>query len=207
MKKCLITGGCEIINTKWLQNISKQYDYIIAADSGYKTLKKSGINIDIAIGDFDSLGYIPDDVKVLKLEVEKDDTDIMSSVRYALSNGAKEIAIIGGIGGRLDHTVANIQTLGFIADNKAIGVLIDENNEVRGLLPGEYEFGKRNGYSLSTFSLTDKVTGLCESGVKYSLDNAVLTNKFPFGVSNEIIDESAVISFEEGILLVCFSKL
>ena len=207
MEKCLIAGGCEISNIKWLQYISERYDYIIAADKGYKTLKKSGINIDIAIGDFDSLGYIPDDVKVLKLEVEKDDTDIMSAVRYALKNGAKEIALIGGIGGRLDHTVANIQTLGFIADNNVTGILADENNEVRCLLPGEYEFGKRNGYSLSTFSLTDKVTGLCESGVKYSLDNAVLTNKFPFGVSNEIIDESAVISFEEGILLVCFSKL
>ncbi len=207
MKKCLITGGCEISNTKWLQNISKQYDYIIAADSGYKTLKKSGIGIDIAIGDFDSLGYVPDDVKIIKLKVEKDDTDIMSSVRYALSNGAKEIALIGGIGGRLDHTVANIQTLGFIAENKAIGVLIDENNEVRGLLPGEYEFKRIEGYSLSVFSLTEKVTGLYESGVKYPLENAVLTNKFPLGVSNEIIDDKAVISFDKGILLVCFSKL
>ena len=193
MKKCLITGGCEISNTKWLQNISKQYDYIIAADS--------------AIGDFDSLGYVPDDVKIIKLKVEKDDTDIMSSVRYALSNGAKEIALIGGIGGRLDHTVANIQTLGFIAENKAIGVLIDENNEVRGLLPGEYEFKRIEGYSLSVFSLTEKVTGLYESGVKYPLENAVLTNKFPLGVSNEIIDDKAVISFDKGILLVCFSKL
>lgn len=207
MKKCLIAGGCEISNIKWLQNISNRYDFIIAADKGYETLKKSGINIDIAIGDFDSLGYVPDDVKVEKLEVEKDDTDIMSAVRYALNNGAKEIALIGGIGGRIDHTIANIQTLSFIAVNNATGILIDENNEVRGLLPGEYEFERRKGYSLSLFSLTDEVTGLCESGVKYPLENAVLTNLFPLGVSNEIIDEQAVISFEKGILLVCFSKL
>ncbi len=207
MKKCLIAGGCEISNIKWFQNISNCYDFIIAADKGYETLKKSGINIDIAIGDFDSLGYVPDDVKVEKLEVEKDDTDIMSAVRYALNNGAKEIALIGGIGGRLDHTIANIQTLSFIAVNNATGILIDENNEVRGLLPGEYEFERRKGYSLSLFSLTDKVTGLCECGVKYPLENAVLTNTFPLGVSNEIIDEQAAISFEKGILLVCFSKL
>lgn len=207
MKKCLIVGGCGISNLKWLELVSENYDYIIAADRGYEILKKTDINIDIAIGDFDSLGYVPDDVKVLKLKVEKDDTDTMTAVRYALDRNAEEITLLGGIGGRLDHTVANLQTLNFIASHGALGRLMDETNEVLGLVPGEYEFLKKSGYSLSTFSMTDEVTGLCESGVKYPLDNAVLTNKFPLGVSNEIIDERAVISFKSGILFVCFSKL
>ena len=76
-----------------------------------------------------------------------------------------------------------------------------------GLIPGEYKFQNRAGYSLSTFSMTDEVTGLCENGVKYPLDNAVLTNKFPLGVSNEIVEDFAVISFKSGILFVCLSKL
>ena len=76
-----------------------------------------------------------------------------------------------------------------------------------GLIPGEYSFKKRIGYSLSAFSMTDEVTGLCESGVKYPLDNAVLTNNFPLGVSNEIVEDFAVISFKSGILFVCLSEL
>ncbi len=207
MKKCLIAGSFGIANLKWLNSVVSEYEFIIAADKGYETLKKSNAHIDIAIGDFDSLGYIPRDVNVIKLNVEKDDTDTMSAVRYALENGAEEIALIGGIGGRLDHTIANMQTLCFIVSNGAKGLLMDENNEITALLPGKYEFPKRKGYSLSTFSMTDKVTGLCEKGVKYPLDNEVLRNRFPLGVSNEIIEESAFISFESGILFVCFSKL
>lgn len=207
MKKCLIVGGCGVSNLEWLKLVSEDYDYIIAADRGYEILKKTDINIDIAIGDFDSLGYAPDDVKVLKLKVEKDDTDTMTAVRYALDRNVEEITLLGGIGGRLDHTVANLQTLCFIASHGALGRLMDETNEVLGFVPGEYEFLRKSGYSLSTFSMTDKVTGLCESGVKYPLYNAVLTNKFPLGVSNEIIDDRAVISFKSGILFVCFSKL
>lgn len=207
MRKCLIAGGGRIDNLSWLKKTAEECDYIIAADKGYKTLKKADVEIDIAIGDFDSLGYVPEDVIVKKLKAEKDDTDTMTAVRYALDKGAEEILILGGTGGRLDHTVANLQTLSFIAYHGALGKLIDENNEIMGLIPGEYKFQNRAGHSLSTFSMTDEVTGLCENGVKYPLDNAVLTNKFPLGVSNEIVEDFAVISFKSGILFVCLSKL
>lgn len=207
MRKCLIAGGGRIDNLSWLKKTAEECDYIIAADKGYKTLKKADVEIDIAIGDFDSLGYVPEDVIVKKLKAEKDDTDTMTAVRYALDKGAEEILILGGAGGRLDHTVANLQTLSFIAYHGALGKLIDETNEIMGLIPGEYKFQNRAGHSLSTFSMTDEVTGLCENGVKYPLDNAVLTNKFPLGVSNEIVEDFAVISFKSGILFVCLSKL
>lgn len=207
MRKCLIAGGGIINNLTWLKKAAEECDYIIAADKGYETLKKADVKIDIAIGDFDSLGYAPEDVVVKKLKAEKDDTDTMTAVRYALGKGAEEILILGGTGGRLDHTVANLQTLSFIAEHGALGKLIDETNEIMGLFPGEYKFQNRAGYSLSTFSMTDEVTGLCERGVKYPLDNAVLTNKFPLGVSNEIVEDFAVISFKSGILFVCLSKL
>ncbi len=207
MEKCLIVGGGEIKNKDWLNYISMEYDYIIAADRGYKSLKEANVNIDIAIGDFDSLGFIPDDVEVIRLAIEKDDTDTISAVRYALDNSAKVITLVGGVGGRLDHTIANIQSLAFIASNGAVGRLLDENNELISLTSGEYNFPKRKGYSLSVFAITDEVTCLRERGVKYPLVNATLTNKFPLGVSNEITSESAVISFKSGMLLVCFSRL
>ena len=207
MEKCLIAGGCKVKNLKWLNSVSKKYDFIIAADNGYKTLKEANVKIDVAIGDFDSLGYVPEDVEVIKLNVEKDDTDTMSAVRYALDNGAYVITLVGGIGGRFDHTIANLQTLSFILSNGVFGKIIHEDNEIIGLLPGEYNIKKRKGYSMSLFSMSDEVTGLCESGVKYPLDNVVLTNRFPLGVSNEIIKENAVISFESGIIFLCFSRL
>ena len=207
MEKCLIAGGCKVKNLKWLNSISKKYDFIIAADKGYKTLKEANVKIDVAIGDFDSLGYVPEDVEIIKLNVEKDDTDTMSAVRYALDNGAEVITLVGVTGGRLDHTIANLQTLNFILSNGVYGKIINEDNEIIGLLPGEYNLKNRKGYSMSLFSMSDEVTGLFEKGVKYPLDNAVLTNKFPLGVSNEIIKDSAVITFKSGMIFVCFSRL
>ncbi len=207
MEKCLIVGGYAIRNIEWLRSVCEEFDYIIAADSGYKVLKNASIDFDIAIGDFDSLGYIPEDVDVKKLKIEKDDTDTLSAVKFAIDKGASEIVILGGIGGRLDHTIANIQTLKFIAEHRASAKLIDEENTVSALFPGKYELKKMQGYSLSVFSLTDKVSGLCEKGVKFPLDNAVITNGFPLGVSNEITEKYAEISFKDGFLLVCVSKL
>ena len=107
-KKCYIVGAGDNSGT----NFSKEKDeYVIAADGGLATLEKLGIQPDFILGDFDSLGYVPDGKNIEVHKVEKDDTDMMLSVERAVESGYNEIEIFGGTGGRIDHTVANFQTM------------------------------------------------------------------------------------------------
>jgi thiamine pyrophosphokinase len=89
-------------------------DYVIAADAGYNTLKRLGITADLLVGDFDSLGFRPEHPNIVEHPPEKDDTDMMLAVKEGLRRGSRTFVILGGLGGRLDHTVANIQTLAFL---------------------------------------------------------------------------------------------
>ena len=123
-------GVCYIIAANisaYIQIEKKSDDLVIAADGGYKSALENGINPDIVLGDFDSLGFVPDANNVIELPVEKDDTDTLAAVRIALGKGYKTIYIYGGLGGRTDHTIANIQTLSFIADNGGRGYLVSES--------------------------------------------------------------------------------
>ncbi|MDR1560032.1 MAG: thiamine diphosphokinase, partial [Clostridiales bacterium] len=115
-------------------------DYVIAADGGLRHLERAGVAPDLIVGDFDSLGHTPDAGNIVKLNVEKDDTDTMSAVRIGLKRGFRLFYIHCGMGGRLDHTLANIQTLAFILRAGGMGVLFGEK-EAAVLTDGVLEFG------------------------------------------------------------------
>lgn len=184
-------------------------DFIICADAGYSLAKSEGIVPDVIIGDFDSAEMPKDSgIRVIVLPEMKDDTDTVACIRHALSLGCKEIVIIGGVGGRLDHTYANIQSLAFAYDKEAKCLLTDGDNEVTMLGGGEkVSLEKRQGWSLSVFSYSDKCEGVRESGVKYPLNGETITSAFPLGVSNEITADFAEISLDEGKLLIICSRL
>lgn len=99
-------------------------DYVIAADGGYRSLKARGIEPDFVMGDFDSLGYRPDHPNVETHPVMKDDTDLGLAVRWALAHGHRRFVIAGALGGRLDQTIASLQTLRGLTDAGAQGWLI-----------------------------------------------------------------------------------
>ena len=97
--------------------------YVIAADGGLRHTENLGLTPNAVLGDFDSLGYTPKGAGVFP--VEKDDTDAMLAVRLGLERGCDEFLLYGSLDGpRLDHTVANFQTLQFLADHGAVGYLI-----------------------------------------------------------------------------------
>ena len=181
--------------------------FIIAADSGYTNCKALGFAPNLVLGDFDSLGAVPGDTEHITFPKEKDDTDLMLAVREALCRGCDDITILGALGGRFDHTFANVQTLAFIAENGAEGRILSVNEEIRLLTPGKYSFPKREGRSLSLFAYSREVKGLSLRGVKYALENGSITNSFPIGISNEIEAESAEVVFTEGMLLAVMSRL
>lgn len=180
-------------------------DYVIAADGGYTHVQKLGLTPDGVLGDFDSLGYVPQDAKIFP--VEKDDTDAMLAVRHGLKLGYKQFFLYGSLEGkRLDHTVANFQTLQFLADHGAKGYLIGSDQIVTVVKDGTLEFRPGAKGILSVFCMGADARGVTLEGLQYPLSNSVLTAGFPLGVSNHFTDDDARICVESGSLLVIFDR-
>ena len=180
-------------------------DYLIAADGGFAHTKALGLTPQCVLGDFDSLGYIPEDSAVFP--VEKDDTDAMLAVRRGLSLGYKEFLLYGSLDGpRLDHTVANFQTLQHLADQGARGWLIGKDNIVTVIKDSALTLPADFTGILSVFCLGKDAQGVTLEGLQYSLDNATLTAGFPLGVSNHFIGESARICVKDGSLLLIWDR-
>lgn len=203
-----IFAGPDISDLSFLKEYDLSRCCIIAADCGMKILNRLGITPHAVIGDFDSMDAPSVDIcRVIRHKVEKDDTDTMLCIRYALDIGASDITIVSGIGGRLDHTIANIQSLNFILKAGAKGRIISADEEVFLLGPGSFRFNRRDGFSMSLFSYSEKVSGLSISGAKYEVESTDIDNSFPIGASNSITEDFCKISFTDGTLLVVFSRL
>lgn len=203
MNPCWIFGGAPLNGN--LIEIPPENAYIIAADSGYSNVKAMNLTPDIVLGDFDSLDEKPVCGEILTAPAEKDDTDTMLAVKTALERGFREIFIAGGIGGRLDHTIANIQSLAYIKAHGGFGRLIGESDIVELIGEGTYSYKRREGMYISLFSYGSSAV-VTITGVKYCLNAHRLDDTFPLGVSNEIIDDECSIIVSEGQILVIFSK-
>ncbi len=208
MADCSIFTGGKISDLSFIKTEKVKRTYIICADSGYNYAQNLGLNPDLILGDYDSLGFVPKvGCDVLSYPIEKDDTDLMLAVKEALSLGYKSIDIYGALGGRIDHTLGNIQALGYIAEHNGEGRILSDNDEIRLLNSGTYSIEKRSGFSLSLLAYSDKVCGLSINGVKYTAENVDISNTFPLGISNTITEKRAEISFNSGRLMVIQSRL
>ncbi len=206
-KKCIIFTGGVINNYNELNINVNEKDYVICADSGYYHAKKLNVHVNALIGDFDSLDEIPDDVdEIIRYPKEKDDTDTMLAIKYALEKGHGYFEIYGAMGNRFDHAYANIQSLNYLVENNACGKIITESEEFFVIKNNSVTVEKKEGYVLSVFSYTNSAKGVSEKGVKYPLDNVVVTQDFPIGISNEITDNFAEITVKDGKLLIIHLK-
>lgn len=182
------------------------FDLVLCADSSQGLADLAGISPHFVIGDFDHGDVaVPAGENVIRVPSEKDDTDTMLCIKRAIESGARELLILGGIGGRLDHTIANLQSLAYAHEQGAHAVIFDGKNEAM-ILSGSAEFPRRVGWYLSVFAYGGVCRGVCEQGVKYPIECATLTPNFPLGVSNEIVADTARIEVREGRLLVVFSR-
>jgi thiamine pyrophosphokinase len=181
-------------------------DFVICADGGYAYARKENIIPDVIIGDFDSWqGELPEDIKIIRFPIEKDDTDTLLCLKYGMEQGFLEFVIAGGMGGRIDHTVANLQCMSFAAEHGKKIWMIDSRNAVTIIDGCSIEIKKQEGRKLSLLSFSEECRGVSAKGVRYPLQNAVLKNDFPLGASNEFIAETAEITCLFGKLLVCVS--
>ena len=191
MKRAVIFSGGAFEKPDWV-TLPKDA-MILCADSGLRHAR--------------ALGISPDWVLVLRYPPEKDDTDTMLAVKQALSLGAEEIQIYGGLGGRFDHAIANVQTLRYLSEHGAVGSLCDAQNWMTVQTAGTVrKYPRRDGWYFSLLSLSDTCTGVTITGAKYCLQNGTLHANFPLGISNEIVAERAEISLQTGMLLVLYTK-
>lgn len=212
--------GCETCyNLKWVINMSVCYifaalpggappvirpgDLVIAADAGYRRL--GGIKPDFVVGDFDSLGAAPENETVIRHPVHKDDTDTLLAVKLGLDRGYRQFVIFGGLGGRLDHTLANLQTLAYLTGRGARGCLSGDGECVILLHNGTVCFAGGQSGIVSVFAHGGSARGVTEEGLEYPLTEATLTCDYPLGVSNAFTGAPARITVRNGNLIIVWN--
>ena len=201
--KCIIVGAGDFTVTAL--DIGDG-DCVIAADGGYDHLIGIGCIPDTVVGDFDSRDGVPDHPDVVKLNKIKDDTDMIAAVNIGIDRGYSEFHIYGATGGRLDHTLANIQTIAYLSKNKCTAFIHGGGYIITALTDGTLAFDESHSGIISIFSHDTNVTGVTLTGLKYPLDNVTLTNTFPLGVSNEFTGEAASVTVRNGTVIVIWYK-
>lgn len=181
-------------------------DLVIAADGGYDRVKAAGICPDLVIGDFDSLGRIPREDHVITLPTVKDVTDTWAAIELGIERGFGVFWLYGCTGGRVDHTLANLQTLAHLAGNGMQGYLVDRSQIITAVSDTTVTFGPERTGFLSVFSHSDRCTGVTLKGLKYELEQAELTNRFPLGVSNEFLGRQASVTIGSGTAILVFAR-
>ena len=200
MKRCVIFLAAECAGAAVSPG-----DYVIAADGGLSHCRRLGITPNEILGDFDSLGEIPEGASVFP--VEKDDTDAMLAAKRGLSLGFREFLFYGSLDGpRLDHTVANFQMLLYLAEHGARGTLVGIRQRVTLVQNGSLRFPAGMTGNISVFAMGGDAEGVTLRGLYYPLENGRLTPAFPLGVSNHFTGEAAEITVEKGNLLIIWDE-
>ena len=208
-EKCCIVIGAGDLTVGQLTR--QEDDLVIAVDGGLSYCGVMGVEPDILIGDFDSVSeqekaaiqilkeQVPD--RVIELKPEKDDTDMLAALKLGLEWGFRSFRIYAATGGRLEHTLANIQCLLYLKNHEAQGYLCDAASMVFVMKNEEVRFQSGMEGYLSLFSLGQEARGVSISGMKYPLKDYTMRNDFPIGISNEFIGEQGIVSVEEGELV------
>lgn len=178
---------------------------VVCADGGWRHAKALGLQPDLLIGDFDSCEEIPSDVPKLTYPVRKDATDSYLAADYCLEQGCREIWLLGAVGSRWDHSLANFALLKYLHDRSARGILRDCWNEAF-LVDSPALLPKREGWYLSLIPFGGDVEEVSISGVSYPTEKAFFPFAGSLGVSNQIEKEAARVAYRGGFLLGFFSR-
>ncbi len=213
MQRCILIGAGDC-NVQKIE--TKPEDLVIAVDGGYDTCRKYDIVPDLIVGDFDSAqeSDMPQIAKIAKiapdhvvvLPTEKDDTDMLAAIRIGLLEGCQEFRIYGGMGGRLEHTLANLQCLIYLKQCSAVGYLMDDKMTAFVMQNETVWFKPEAKGFLSLFSIGEKASGVTIRNLKYEMQDGEITNSFPIGISNEFIGKRSSVTVEQGMLAVILSE-
>ena len=209
MKVCIILNG-EIKDYKYIKNIidKNNYDYIICSDGGANHAYKMDIIPDYIIGDLDSIEdnilkyYKSKHVQFEKFPAKKDETDTELSILLAKKLNGKKIDLIGALGGRIDHTIANINLLYYIKNKGITPKIISEREEIYIAIDEEIIIYGNIGDTISIIPIKGDAKGITLENLEYTLDNYNVEFSKPLGVSNVMKKNSCNIKINEGSILI-----
>ena len=201
----MIIGAAPMTSGKIFEEFDPAEHYVICADGGYDNAVRCGIQPDLIIGDFDSaMTELPEDVRVLRLPVQKDETDTMAAVMVGFKLGCTSFVLMGCLGGaRFDHSIANINVLLYIANRGGSGVICEEDTKIFVLRGGRVVFTELEGATVSVFPFDGNSCNLTYEGLEYPLYQQNLNaGASLMGVSNSIVKDRAEIRVNFGCALI-----
>ncbi len=204
--KAYVFGGGEIFS-EYIEERPSEGDIVICADSGYKNAVKMGVKVDILLGDFDSLGDIPQvGCEILRVPAEKNETDTQLAVDEALRRGANEIVIFASTNGRVDHTLSCMAILEMLYEKKVHATVVNGQNRIR-FVKDSGTILVRSQYRYFSLIALDKLAKKVSiEGAKYPLKNANIERGVQFAVSNEIVKNAALITVRKGSVYIIESR-
>ena len=198
----MIVGGADINNYEYLKNIIMEDDYVIYCDSGLKHMDKLGLKPSLIVGDFDSHVNPHMDVETIVLPTVKDDTDTFFAAKEGVKRGFGDFVLIGVIGERLDHSLANVSILLYLRANGRRAQIIDDYSVMK-IVGSDTEYISDDYSFFSLLNVTGKANGITIKNAKYELENGSISADYQYGVSNEITPgKVAEVSVSDGELLL-----
>jgi thiamine pyrophosphokinase len=202
-KKAVLLGGGEILDYAKIAARIHPGDYIVAADSGYDHCEKLGVTPDLLVGDFDSMrGSPPLAIPRLPFPAEKDYTDTTLAIETILAKGYKNILLAGMLGGRLDHTLANLGSLAHLSTLGVDALMTDGVTDAYAVTSGKLVLPPREHCYFSLLAFSGQCRGVTIHGAKYPLNDYPLRYDEPRAISNEFMGESVTITVREGTIVV-----
>ena len=209
--RALILSNGKPPEKQLIEKYWRESQLTVAVDGAVHYLKRYALLPDLLVGDLDSSPagteqeFAQKGVEIVKLNPVKDDTDTLSALKIAIERGAKQIVLLGGMGSRMDHTLANI-ALCLYAANRGVEMTLADEKNIISLRRGEVRLTGRPGDILSLLPLSDGVALDRSRGLKYPLDHLALKMEYPVGVSNELTEQTASFEIRGGWALVMRSE-
>ena len=206
MRAFIYVGGA--ICPEWITERPADGDLCIAADGGYQNALSLGHPVHVAVGDFESFprARIADGIEQIELPCEKDLTDSQVCIETAIARGADEIILIGGLSGRLDHTLANLSILQDLHARRIMGYITDGHNRARFIRNTGIIVLRSDFKYLSLIAVDETCKGVSIKGCKYEIKNQPVHRRLQFAVSNEITGNCAMVTVKKGGLYVIESR-
>ncbi len=208
--KTIIIGNGEIKD----YDVIKEYfedAFVIACDGGLRHCRAMDIKPDVMLGDFDSANKEDSDfydrlgVNKITYPVKKDKTDMEIGIDMAIDKKSDEIYIVGGLGGRFDHSLANVHILLRPIRLGIRAYLLDEHNIIT-IVEDCIDIVGEKGQTVSLIPLTTQVTGITTENMEYELDDTTIEIGTSLGVSNVMTDDNASVSVKDGVLILIMSR-
>ncbi len=199
--RCIIIGASTAPDHGFTAGCVRPGDYVICADGGLNIAASAGVTPDLAVGDFDSAAAVPSGLDTIRVKPEKDDTDSFLALQKGLEAGCNEFVFYGCLGGRLEHTLANLTLLKYLLDRDIPALMLDAHTRVR-MMKDRLVLKRRENCYVSIVPYDGPVTGVTLQGLKYPLTDKTLTGDITLGVSNEFQADEAIITMKTGSLLV-----